>query len=88
MGPYVVPHEGERPPYDAFFSTAIGAVSNTRVFSGHHHTVPAVCRAGNVSVVRGELAAMSAKCEEYCRQQTESQLKLPSATTIATELLF
>ena len=50
--------------------------------------VPAVCRAGNVSVISGELAAMWAKSEEYCRQQPESLLKLPSATTIATELLF
>jgi len=31
---------------------------------------------------------MWAKCEEYCRQQPESVLKLPSATAIATELLF
>jgi len=31
---------------------------------------------------------MWAKCEEYCRQQLKSLLKLPSATTITSELLF
>ena len=78
----------EKPPYSAFFSATIGAESGTRVFSGRYHTVPAVSRAGAVGVIRGVFAEMWVRCEEYCRQQHENLLTLPSATTIATELLL
>jgi len=64
VGTTGVPPEEERPPYVAFFSTAIGATAGIRTFSGRRQTVPGVCftvtagSAASTGVKRGEFATM------------------------------
>ena len=43
VGTTGVPPEEERPPYGAFFSTAVGATAGIRTFTGRRQTVPGVC---------------------------------------------
>jgi len=67
VGTTGVPPEEERPPYVAFFSTAIGATAGIRTFAGRRQTVPGVCftvTAGSTAVKRGEQRTHTTKAKQ------------------------
>jgi hypothetical protein len=87
VGTTAVPPEGERPPYVAFFSMAIGATAGIRTFAGRRQTVPGVgftVTAASTGVKRGEFAAMWANCTDFCSRPVSST---PTALAVAQELL-
>jgi len=87
VGTTGVTPEGERPPYVAFFSTAIGATAGIRTFAGRRQTVPGVCftvTAASSGVKRGEFAAMWANRTDFCSRLVSST---PTALAVAQELL-